>query len=473
MSDFENNLADSSLSRILITPESTWGAATTGADNALAKVLPFTGESLTYTPTTITSATITSRRAQSDLILANLQAEGDLDGEFTEGNFDGLLKAALLSTGSTTGPKVDALSWELINTEADSFGVQILTGGAVFSNVDGAGRIFYVQSDAPVIRRALLSLVKGQAITIGDTVLNSGVAHGTYTVLSATKEPDGTGEDDDLYGITIDLLEPIAGITTPVEEGIDTITLTTQRIADGNSDNTVDRQSFTIEKQLRLGGDDNKYFIYKGMLVNSLTFSVSAQELATISVSFLGKNSEAFEFGDTEFTTVNMRQNATGLTNGTDGISQLELATVGLDNPSVNGSDDFSGIYQGGELQALVSSFSLTVSNNLRPQNALGATGAIGIGVGTSEVSGSVDVYLKDLSMYKKFIENDTSSLQFRFTATDSAGDSHTYQIYLPKIKFSNVEQPISSNNTDVVTTGTFTALYDADSNASIVISKA
>lgn len=458
-----NNPATSTSARLLITPESAWGEAPSTAFKALAKVLPFTSEGLTYTPTTITSDTITDYRAASDLILTNRQAEGTVDAEFTGQNFDHLLKAALLSTGST-GSNTDASSWHLINTDTDSLGTLTLTGGYSFQNqTTGGAHLTFSQSSA-AIRTALGGLLKGQVIVIKGGAVANGAINGTYTVLSTTTTSNS---------VVVRTLEAFGTISTGTmtNEASSATTVSSQRIADGNTANDIDRQSFLIEKQFRIGGAGslkNKYFLYRGMYVQSVAFTVSAQSLATISLSFLGKDSEAHEDGDPLFSSINTAQNASGLS-----TAQLLASRATLGNTGVNGSSDFSAVYVDGALQGLVGSITFTVNNNLRAQNALGTTGAVNVAPGSSEVTGSVDILFENLNTYNKFINNETSSIQFRFTTLDAAGEILTYQAYFPKVKFSNVSQPISGANTDIITTASFTALYDDDSKASVLISKA
>ena len=64
-----------------------------------------------------------------------------------------------------------------------------------------------------------------------------------------------------------------------------------------------------------------------------------------------------------------------------------------------------------------VISASFSVNNNLRAQKAIGAMGAIGIGNGEFAVTGKLQTYFGDASVYNQILNNTLTSFDMRLGA--------------------------------------------------------
>lgn len=117
-----------------------------------------------------------------------------------------------------------------------------------------------------------------------------------------------------------------------------------------------------------------------------------------------------------------------------------------------------------------VQSVNLTISNNLREQRALGAVSASGIANGRFTVTGSTSIYFENNTMSSKFINDGTFTL--KITLEDSMGTTsgNIYEIWLPKLKFSNLTNSIPGVGQDVILAGDFQALYNSTEDGTITI---
>ena len=116
-----------------------------------------------------------------------------------------------------------------------------------------------------------------------------------------------------------------------------------------------------------------------------------------------------------------------------------------------------------------IKSVDLSIDNSLRAQTAIGTLGAVGVGTGTLQVSGTMEVYLADGAMWDKFRNNTSSALSLR--ATDGAGNG--YVITLPKIKYGDAKINAGSIDQDLMLSMPFTAIMDPASSKTIIIDRA
>ena len=217
--------------------------------------------------------------------------------------------------------------------------------------------------------------------------------------------------------------------------------------ADYSSDvlvNGITAKSFSIEKKFELGGTD-RYHLFKGMRVSSMSLDLSAGDIVSGAFSFIGKE-------------------MTAATSPTD--STITAATTA---PIMNAVNNVVQLQEGGStLSDSVMSLSLTVENNLRTQNAIGSLGAVGIGLGEFNVSGSMSVYFSSGGIFNKFLNGTDSSIQFQLS-----DGSNSYTFLIPKVEYTSGSVTAGSTNADVMAEMEFTGKFDATTAGSLKITRA
>jgi hypothetical protein len=115
-----------------------------------------------------------------------------------------------------------------------------------------------------------------------------------------------------------------------------------------------------------------------------------------------------------------------------------------------------------------VKSVQLTFDNALRSQEAICSLGAVGIGSGTINLTGTLSVYFADGTLFDKFKANTNSSIIF--SSLDTAGNGYVFSI--PVANISSWKVGAGSKDQDMMVDLNFTGLRDA-SNADATLQKA
>ena len=211
--------------------------------------------------------------------------------------------------------------------------------------------------------------------------------------------------------------------------------------------NGTQKHSFSIE---RAHLDKDEYFLFTGMIPNSMSMTVSAGAIVTGSFDFVGGQPTTL-VQQTTFDTSGTPTAAptTDPYNGVGNVGTIEEGGVAL-----------SGIY--------LSEISFTINNNLRPLPALGQNTAIDVSAGKCDVTGTVTAYFEDDSLYDKFTGFTSTSLAF--TLTDAASNYYTF--YFPEVKYSQSTVNAGGQDADVMEVLNFTALYDSSTGGTVKITK-
>jgi hypothetical protein len=198
-------------------------------------------------------------------------------------------------------------------------------------------------------------------------------------------------------------------------------------------------RSFSLE----MGFEDwtvAQYLQFKGMRVGGVNLNFPWGDKVTGGFSFSGKQR-------LESTTSLVGAGSTTAKTSTD---------------ILNGSSDISGLkIDGSSTSIIMKAISLSVNNNLRPIEGIGSAGPQNQSYGSSLVTGSIQCYFDEISLYQKLINNTSASLEW--TVSDGT-NSHTY--YIPVLKFNDGNPSVEGLDTDVMQTLNFTALYDATDTA-------
>lgn len=370
--------------------------------------LRLTGESLSFAITTDSSKEIRADRQVTDLIQTGASASGDINFELSYAEYDPLIEAIMQSTYSVFGVNGVGVA---VPTSA-TFAANTLTAGAATSGAS----IF-------------TNLVKGQWIKISGSTIP---AQNGWFQVSNTVNPTATV-------LTFEG-SPFTGATG---NGGAAVVISGSRISNGTVLN-----SYTIERGL-LDATPAQYFAYRGMCASKMDLKFAAGSVVGGTFGFMGKDA--------------IRKDSTTHLPGTAVASKtydVMNAVAGVGNV-MEGGTVLTGTY--------IKSVDLSIDNSLRAQTAIGTLGAVGVGTGTLQVSGTMEVYLADGTMWDKFRNNTSSSLSLR--ATDGAGNG--YVITLPKIKYGDAKVNAGSIDQDVMLSMPFTAIMDPVSNKTIIVDRA
>lgn len=100
----------------------------------------------------------------------------------------------------------------------------------------------------------------------------------------------------------------------------------------------------------------------------------------------------------------------------------------------------------------------LTLNNNLRAQRAIGSLPSIGIGLGSLDITGSLDLFLQDKTLVDKYL----AGTYFALAVTLADAATNQYVITLPKVKFETGTVVSGGLDQDVMLSGTIRGIYDS-----------
>lgn len=199
--------------------------------------------------------------------------------------------------------------------------------------------------------------------------------------------------------------------------------------------------TFTIEKKF-----GTKYHSFTGMGVNTFSLSLAVGQIITGSFGFMGAG---------------MAQGNTSVGTGT--------ATAATTTTRINAVSNVGTVgYDGTGYTGFISSFDLSLTNNMRSQKAIGTLGSVGLGYGEQAITGNAMVYFEDGVIYQDYLDGAETS--FSIPLTDTAGNSYT--ITLPRVKFTTGQVQAGGKNQDVMAQMGWQALKDSVTGSSIIITR-
>lgn len=370
--------------------------------------LRMTGESLSFAINTDTSKEIRSDRQVTDLIQTGANASGDVNFELSYAEYDPLIEAIMQSTYTVFG--------------VNGVGAAIPTSATFTANTLTAGS---ATSGASIFT----NLVKGQWVKIGGSTIPG---QNIWAQVSTTVDPTATA-------LTFQG-SPFTGATG---NGGAAVTVSASRIANGTTLN-----SYTIERAL-MDATPAQYFAYRGMCASKMSLKFAAGSVVGGAFSFMGKDAVRAD-NATQLPGTPVASKTFDVMNAVSGVGNVMEGGVALTGTYIKSAD-------------------LSIDNSLRAQTAIGTLGAVGVGTGTLQVSGTLEVYLADGSMWDKFRNNTASSISLR--ATDGAGNG--YVITLPKIKYGDAKVNAGSIDQDIMLSMPFNAIMDPTSGKTIIIDRA
>ena len=138
------------------------------------------------------------------------------------------------------------------------------------------------------------------------------------------------------------------------------------------------------------------------------------------------------------------------------GATDIPAPAFGVLNTTSNvGRIGFNGSAVTGPNFVLAASFN--INNNYRAQKSLGVLGAVGIGGGQFTVTGQLQTYFGDASIYNQILNNTQVSFDMRLGRKD--GNRETLLFDFPAIKLSSGSPSVGGTNQDVMIQAGFTAI--------------
>lgn len=190
--------------------------------------------------------------------------------------------------------------------------------------------------------------------------------------------------------------------------------------------------SLAIERQY--GDLTNEFAIFNGMVINTLNMSVAAEAILTGSFGFLGKSE------------------ASATSTAGDGSN-----TAAATGDVLNAVDNVTALLEGGGAHD-ITGFSMALNNNARTRIQVGSAGAISVGAGNIDLTGTLTAYYESSTEIDKYLAYTASRLGL--ITTDA--DSNIFIIEIPRVKYSAGSRNASGPNTDVIAELSWGAMLDS-----------
>lgn len=390
-------MSDSSSTQLFYRAESVWGEDPTAVSpNNPLRELRFTNESLNYSAQTAVSEEIRSDRQVSDIIRTGVESGGDVGVELSFGAFDDLFEGMLYN------------DW---TAEKDS-------------NLGSPAA-------PPFIVTSLSPDSLGSTIGVGspDTGFLDGLTVGAFIEVSNSVASPSNDGFYRVTAVTAGLATVTPQLPSPGTENL--------RIRESHLRNGTTLKSFLLEKEF---SDIAEFFTFTGMRVGTANISIAPGAILTGSFGFSGENATV--------------QGASIIS----GLTSPETIPVAA-NDVFNAVDNVGNVLIDGAVDSTVcfTEIAFDVENNLRFQPCIGQLESSGIGVGRTQISGTLSAYFVNRTFFERYLNFDTTSVSF--SVTDAAGN--TYLIDFPSVKFTNGEVVAGGNDEDVLVTIEFTAKRD------------
>jgi len=209
--------------------------------------------------------------------------------------------------------------------------------------------------------------------------------------------------------------------------------------------NGTTRHSYSIEKALL---DIDEYFLFTGMMINSMTLTLATSAIAAGSFDFLGS---AATLGQVTNAATLGAASATDIMNCMANVASLKEGSS---------LTTLAGIY--------VQELSFTIANNLRPVYQIGGNTIAEIAVGKCDITGTLNAYFTNDRLFDQFLAG--TGTQIEFTIEDAAGNDYT--VLFPNVKFETESVVAPGQDQDVIETLTWRALRDPAEDAMIKITR-
>lgn len=206
--------------------------------------------------------------------------------------------------------------------------------------------------------------------------------------------------------------------------------------------NGVTLASWNIERKY-VDLDPVVYALFTGMCLGEMSLDIPADGRITGSFTLLGSKEKTED--------------------ASQGTGHTKATTTNI----VTGANHVDDIFENKQ-EAKILSLSMSINNNLRTRLQVGTLGAVSVGSGSILITGSLELYLPDATLFDKYLDQTPSSLSFG--VTDGAGNG--YIIEIPTMRITDGTRPAGGLNTDVVGTFEWQAYMNPTEEISIRITR-
>jgi hypothetical protein len=353
-------MSDSDRIQLSYAKEETYGTPPATA----YQIMRATSESLHQETSVITSAELRADRQIPDVVRSNLSAAGDISTELSY-SFEDFFESGLMSAGwSTQIPFVSD------------------TGTEISMDEDGGT----AAGDARITFASTRDL---SGVSVGMWLKTSGFAasanNGYFKITAVDDEND-----------RIDIA---TGGRTLVDSAAPETTVTLK--AGAQIVNGTTQSSYTIEKKYT--DLSTNFAHYYGMMVDSMSLNVSTESMVTGGFTFIGSKA---------------------LSNTATHSTADPAYTDATTKDVMNSIDDVTGVMEStAYTHSNITAFSLNIANNLRPRLQVGTLGAVSIGTGTCNVTGTLQAYYNDKALFDiswEAVMDDTEGITVRVIKFDA-----------------------------------------------------
>lgn len=478
-------MTDSNLTRVALIKETTLGTLPSTPRMRIARI---TGEGLNYAPQFFTSQELRSDRMRPDPVKINEETGGDFSFEWSYppplSAASAIIESAMLSTWTETNSRdndgtADSVITDIgttanqltcttgtafvigqlvrttgFTTAANNTVAKVTTGGAT-SYVASAGG-YVAEAAPPATARAKVVGCEGVAADIVATATGLtcttlsftgvGITVGMWIKIGGTTagQQFATAANNGWARVTAVSATAITLDNRPAGWSSDTGTGKTIRLFFGDRIiNGTTLLGLSIEKGF-LGQTTPTYVLQKGNAVDQLSLDATTGGAVTGSAALLGMTSS-------QGTSANGSTYAAAPT-GLVFTSNVSVASITIGGTSVGSP-------------AWARSFQMQLANNLRRITAVGNVGAVSIGKGALAVTGQVEVYFGNNTLFASLLAGTATDIVARFTASSQA-----FITELPRVTFTGGSPNAGGQDQDVTLPMTFEASIDTSVTNSMCV---
>jgi len=293
------------------------------------------------------------------------------------------------------------------------------------------------------IEAALLSADKTSEVTVdsADTAISASDTDNSFNHTTAWATNPAVGDWIEVRGFTeaanngyffvtavTNTKITVSHGTLVTEAAGDSITIKVGQIMT----NGTTARTFHIEKEF--GDLSSEFVTLGGMMPDTLSLQVAVEAIITGSFGFLGKSEV-----------------------GASSTSGTGTNTAAPTNDILNAIDHVQGIFENGATGLDVTSFSLALANNLRARSKIGTLGAISIGTGSVNVTGSLEAYFASKAVMDRY--RNFSNTSIALVTEDGSGNATIF--HMPRVRFTDGQQTAGGINTDIIAALEYTAFRD------------
>lgn len=209
--------------------------------------------------------------------------------------------------------------------------------------------------------------------------------------------------------------------------------------------NGVEMKSFAFERKIPTGSSTADYYRYTGMRLNGFSLACRAKEIVTGSFDLMGK---AEAYADAALA----------------GATYADPTTTGV----INAASDFASLNLGSVAGVHILSLDMNVENGLASHYAVGDKTPLGVTFGDFVVSGNMEVYYENSTVYKKFI--DGAAVDLSFTLGSVTGEKYSFEV--PRLKFTSGDMPLAGGDEPIKITLGWEGLYDETAECTMMVTR-